>query len=228
MGIFTTLSTAGSGLTAQRMRLDVISDNIANADTTRTVDGGPFRRSRVILQAKNEGAYWNSPFLPKSLDNGLGKGVEVVEIEKDTDSQTRLVYDPYHPDAYKTGPKAGYVEYPNVNVVQEMVDMISASRAYEANVKEEYMNSVAGLGSAFDRAVTFQHLGRENNYTENGKTVVDVSFGKTFSELLDKASDTVNLSSAKHRSSRCDNRCCRSQYGGHDDEGGDRRRHSCL
>ncbi len=56
------------------------------------------------------------------------------------------------------------------------------------------MNSVAGLGSAFDRAVTFQHLGRENNYTENGKTVVDVSFGKTFSELLDKASDTVNLS----------------------------------
>lgn len=56
------------------------------------------------------------------------------------------------------------------------------------------MNSVAGLGSAFDRAVTFQHLGRENHYTENGKTVVDVSFGKTFSELLDKASDTVNLS----------------------------------
>ena len=56
------------------------------------------------------------------------------------------------------------------------------------------MNSVAGLGSAFDRAVTFQHLGRENNYTENGKTVVDVSFGKTFSELLDKASVTVNLS----------------------------------
>ena len=56
------------------------------------------------------------------------------------------------------------------------------------------MYSVAGLGSAFDRAVTFQHLGKENNYTENGKTVVDVSFGKTFSELLDKASDTVNLS----------------------------------
>ena len=56
------------------------------------------------------------------------------------------------------------------------------------------MNSVAGLGSAFDRAVTFQHLGKENNYTENGKTVVDVSFGKTFFELLDKASDTVNLS----------------------------------
>ena len=56
------------------------------------------------------------------------------------------------------------------------------------------MNSVAGLGSAFDRAVTFQHLGKENNYTESGKTVVDVSFRKTFSELLDKASDTVNLS----------------------------------
>ena len=148
MGIFTTLSTAGSGLTAQRMRLDVISDNIANADTTRTVDGDPFRRSRVILQAKNEGAYWNSPFLPKSLDNGLGRGVEVVEIEKDTDSRTRLVYDPYHPDAYKTGPKAGYVEYPNVNVVQEMVDMISASRAYEANV-----SLINGAKSMFTKAM---------------------------------------------------------------------------
>ncbi len=134
MGVFSSINTASSGLTAQRMRLDVISDNIANADTTRTAEGGPFQRSRVVFRPKVNEPYWNSPFLPKSLDNGVGKGVDVVEIAKDKDAKTRLVYDPYHPDAYKTGPRAGYVEFPNVNIVQEMVDMISASRAYEANV----------------------------------------------------------------------------------------------
>ena len=74
------------------------------------------------------------PFLPEKLQNRVGKGVEVVEIEKDMDTEMRLVYDPTHPDAMKTGPKAGYVEMPNVNIVDEMVDMISASRSYEANV----------------------------------------------------------------------------------------------
>ena len=65
-------------------------------------------------------------------DNGPGKGVKVLEITKDT-SEGRLVYDPTHPDAILTGPRAGYVEYPNVNIVNEMVDLIAASRAYEAN-----------------------------------------------------------------------------------------------
>jgi len=68
------------------------------------------------------------------MDNGIGKGVRITEIEKDMDSKPRLVYDPTHPDAIKTGPREGYVEYPNVNVVEEMVDMISASRSYEANI----------------------------------------------------------------------------------------------
>ena len=72
------------------------------------------------------------PFTPASLDNGPGKGVKVMEIVKDT-SQGRLVYDPDHPDAIQSGPNKGYVEYPNVNIVNEMVDLISASRAYEAN-----------------------------------------------------------------------------------------------
>lgn len=135
MGIWTSINTASSGLSAQRTRLDVISDNIANADTTRTAEGGPFLRSRAVFKSRVNEPYWNSPFLPKSLDNGIGKGVEIVKIEKDSDSKTRLMYDPYHPDAYKTGPKKGYVEFPNVNVVQEMVDMISASRAYEANTQ---------------------------------------------------------------------------------------------
>ncbi len=134
MGIFTSINIASTGLTAQRTRLDVIANNIANVNTTRTTEGGPFRRSRVIFRPRVSQPYWRSPFLPKYLDNGVGKGVRIVKIEKDYDAKPRLVYDPTHPDAIKSGPRKGYVEYPNVNVVNEMVDMISASRSYEANV----------------------------------------------------------------------------------------------
>ena len=134
MGIFSSINIAASGLSAQRTRLDVISNNIANVDTTRTTEGGPFRRSRVIFRPKVQEPYWRSPFLPQKMDNGLGKGVRIVEIDKDLDADPRLVYDPTHPDAIKTGPQKGYVEMPNVNIVEEMVDMISASRSYEANV----------------------------------------------------------------------------------------------
>ncbi len=134
MGIFSSINIAASGLSAQRTRLDVISNNIANVDTTRTAEGGPFRRSRVIFRPKVQEPYWRSPFLPETMDNGLGKGVRIVEIGKDLDGDPKLVYDPTHPDAIKTGPQKGYVEMPNVNIVEEMVDMISASRSYEANV----------------------------------------------------------------------------------------------
>jgi flagellar basal-body rod protein FlgC len=148
MGIFTSITTAASGLSAQRTRLDVIANNIANVNTTRTSEGGPFRRSRVIFRPRVSQPYWRSPFLPGYLDNGIGKGVRVVNIEKDSDQKPRLVYDPTHPDAIKSGPRQGYVEYPNVNVVNEMVDMISASRAYEANVA-----IVNGSKSMFLRAL---------------------------------------------------------------------------
>lgn len=134
MGLFSSINTASSGLTAQRTRLDVIADNIANANTTRTTEGGPFRRSRVIFRPRVSQPYWRGPYLPEYLDNGVGRGVRIVKIDKDYDSEPRLVYDPTHPDAIKTGPRKGYVEFPNVNVVNEMVDMISASRSYEANV----------------------------------------------------------------------------------------------
>ena len=134
MGLFNSINTAASGLTAQRLRLDVIANNIANANTTRTAEGGPFRRSRVIFRPRVEQPYWKSPFLPKAMENGVGKGVRVVKIEEDTDKDPKLVYDPTHPDAIKSGPRKGYVEMPNVNVVEEMVDMISASRSYEANI----------------------------------------------------------------------------------------------
>jgi flagellar basal-body rod protein FlgC len=148
MGLFSSINTAASGLTAQRTRLDVISNNIANVDTTRDADGKPFRRSRVIFRPRVSQPYWKSPFLPKSLDNGIGRGVRIVQIEQDNDSDPRLVYDPTHPDAIKTGTYAGYVEYPNVNVVQEMVDMISASRSYEANTAV-----INGSKSMFTRAL---------------------------------------------------------------------------
>lgn len=134
MGMFTAINTASTGLSAQRLRLDVISNNIANADTTRTPEGGVFRRSRVILTSQNEKTAWKGPFVPDALNPGIGKGVKVDEIEIDTKTPLRLVYDPAHPDAIKSGPKAGYVEMPNVNIITEMVDMISASRSYEANI----------------------------------------------------------------------------------------------
>lgn len=134
MGFFTTINTAATGLTAQRTRLDVIANNIANVNTTRTTEGGSFRRSRVVFRPRVSQPYWRSPFLPTFLKEEIGRGVRVVSVEKDYDAEVRLVYDPTHPDAIKSGPRQGYVEYPNVNVVNEMVDMISASRAYEANV----------------------------------------------------------------------------------------------
>jgi flagellar basal-body rod protein FlgC len=132
MGLLTSINIAATGMAAERLRSDVIADNIANSSTTRTPEGGPFRRSRVILRPIVQQTYFRTPFLPESLDKGAGRGVRVSEIQKDS-SPSRLVYDPTHADAIKTGPNAGYVEMPNVNIVTEMVDLIAASRAYEAN-----------------------------------------------------------------------------------------------
>ncbi len=132
MGLLTSINIAATGMAAERLRSDVIADNIANASTTRTPEGGPFRRSRVILRPISSQSYFRLPFLPESLDKGAGKGVRVSEVQKDS-SPPRLVYDPTHADAIQEGPNAGYVEMPNVNIVTEMVDLIAASRAYEAN-----------------------------------------------------------------------------------------------
>jgi len=148
MGLFSSINTAATGLTAQRLRQDVISNNIANVNTTRTTEGGPFRRSRVIFRPRVEQPYYRGNFVPGRLDNGVGRGVRVVEIEKDLDSEPKLKYDPTHPDAIKSGPREGYVEMPNVNVVEEMVDMISASRSYEANVQV-----INGAKTMFQRAL---------------------------------------------------------------------------
>ena len=133
MGMFHSINVSATGLNAQRTRLDVISNNIANVNTTRTPEGGPFRRYLTLLRTKEERQTFKSPFLPTGLGPRLGEGVKVIKIEKDN-APGRLVYDPTHPDSYKYGPKKGFVEMPNVNVVKEMVNMMEATRAYEANI----------------------------------------------------------------------------------------------
>jgi len=149
MGLFSSINTAATGMSADRVRMDVIADNMANVNTTRTTEGGPFRRSRVIMRPRVEGPYWRSPFLPKTMDNGIGRGVRVVEIQKDTSKPNPLRYDPTHPDAIKSGDREGYVELSNVDIVTEMVDMISASRSYEANAAV-----IEGTKSMFQRALS--------------------------------------------------------------------------
>ena len=129
MSMFLGIDAAASGLTAERLRMDVISNNIANANTTRTAEGGAYHRRYVIFEprTKNTGPFQS--FLQRSMNKlQAGDGVRATRIESD-DTQGPLVYDPGHPDANADG----YVERPNINVVSEMVDMITASRAYEAN-----------------------------------------------------------------------------------------------
>jgi flagellar basal-body rod protein FlgC len=145
-GVFAPFSISASALTAERLRMDVISNNIANANTTRTLEGGPYIRQRVVFAPRFDSptpdvsaipspwkglAPWIAPYpvLPLMTPEGLPVGVRAVGIQKDN-TPPKMVYDPGHPDANAEG----YVAYPNVNVVNEMVDMISASRAYEANI----------------------------------------------------------------------------------------------
>lgn len=143
MGFFGSLDTSASGLTAQRLRLDVISQNMANASTTRTEEGGPYKRKSVVFeQIQNEPSGSFSSILNKKKQSG-NNGVRVAQIVED-ESEGSLVYDPTHPDANEEG----YVEMPNVNVIDEMVNMISASRSYEANV-----NSFNSMKSMFTKAL---------------------------------------------------------------------------
>jgi flagellar basal-body rod protein FlgC len=130
MGIFNAFAISASGLTAERLRMDVISNNIANVNTTRTIDGGPYQRQRVVFEPRGEKAGFLFPFVfDKMKQNSQFQGVKVTGIINDQEPP-KLVYDPGHPDANKDG----YVAMPNVNIVKEMVDMITSTRAYEANV----------------------------------------------------------------------------------------------
>ncbi len=128
MGLFTSFDINASGMTAERYRMDIISENLANQNTTRTEDGTPYRRKVVTFQEKGS----KTPFahvLDEKRDKYSGSGVKVNGVYEDTWTEMKMVYDPGHPDADENG----YVLYPNVDVVTEMVNLIDASRGYEAN-----------------------------------------------------------------------------------------------
>jgi len=127
MDLFTAMNTSSSALTAERTRMNLISSNLANINTTRTPEGGPYRRKDAVFAATpvQDG-------FGRTLDGVVGKQlrqVRVAEIVEDR-NPPRMQYDPSHPDANPQG----YVAMPNVNVVEEMADMITATRVYEANV----------------------------------------------------------------------------------------------
>ena len=128
MGMFDAFNINASGMTAQRYRMDIISENVANANTTRTEDGTPYRRKVVTFEEKGSGTSFGNVFRSAS-DKYSGSGVKVSKVQEDTWTEMNMVYDPTHPDADENG----YVTYPNVNIITEMTNLIDASRAYEAN-----------------------------------------------------------------------------------------------
>jgi flagellar basal-body rod protein FlgC len=140
MGYLDSLDIGASALTAQRLRMDTISQNIANANTTRTENGRPYRRRLVIFEEKSPGAPFSDYLSESGKSKFVGRGVRVAKVTEDS-APFKKVYDPGHPDADKNG----YVEMPNVDVITEMVNMISATRAYEANVTS--INTSKGMAS---------------------------------------------------------------------------------
>lgn len=136
MSIFSSMETTGSALTAQRLRMDVVSSNLANIDTTRAkqVNGEwePYRRKTVKLASQQSGPAFSN-YLSAAIgrsDQSTGKGVKVTQINEDTETPFKLIYDPTDPDANDEG----YVQTSNVDSLKEMTNLISATRSYEANV----------------------------------------------------------------------------------------------
>lgn len=140
MGFYDSVEVSASGLSAERLAMDVIANNIANANTTHTPGGGAFKRQLVVFGQRPATADSASGAPAGSSGGGQG-GVEVLGIVQDQ-TPDRLVFDPSNPDA----DARGYVHYPNVSVVKEMVDMMAASRAYEANVAA--IQEARNMGSA--------------------------------------------------------------------------------
>lgn len=132
MAFLSSLDISGSGLTASRLRMDIISENIANADTTKTENGGPYRRKEVVYESadtSSSSSFQNILSHQLQDSESTPKGVKVAAIIEDT-SDFPTVYDPTNPDADQNG----YVAMPNVDPVKETLDMMSATRAYEANL----------------------------------------------------------------------------------------------
>lgn len=138
MKVLQSMAISASGLTAERMRMDLISSNIANINTTRTEEGGPYRRKMPVFQE----------VLSQNMNGDVsGSGVQVAAVKKDQ-NPPKMVYDPEHPDANGKG----YVAMPNIDIVKEMVDLVSATRTYEANVTV--------LNAAKDMALKALTIGR--------------------------------------------------------------------
>ncbi len=129
MAFLNSLNISASGLTAQKYRMEIVAQNLANAQTTRTEDGGPYRRKLVVLSEITGTANFAGTLRTAMNENASPGGVEVSAILEDADD-FKVEYDPSHPDADADG----YVRLPNVNTVEEMVDIMAASRLYEANI----------------------------------------------------------------------------------------------
>lgn len=127
MSVFQSFNINASGMTAQRFRMDIISENVANVNTTRDADNEPYRRKIVTFAEKEVTPF--SKVLRNAREAYLGNGVKVYSLEEDMENEFIMKYDPAHPDADENG----YVSYPNVNIVTEMTNLIDASRSYEAN-----------------------------------------------------------------------------------------------
>lgn len=144
MGLFQSFDICATGMTAQRFRMDVIAENIANVSTTRTEDGTPYRRKIVTFQEKelNDSLSFQN-MLKKSQAAYEGNGVKVSKVSEDYETDFIMEYDPSNPDADENG----YVSYPNVNTVTEMTNLIDASRSYEANTTAfDAVKSMASAG----------------------------------------------------------------------------------
>ena len=144
MSFLGSMNISASALTATRLRMDIITENIANIDTTRGADGDPYRRKYVVFQERHDDRNFAAFFNRARKAPG---GVRVIGIGKDM-SEFKLDYNPSHPDADENG----YVRLPNVEVVQEMTDMMAAYRAYEANI--------TALNAFKDMAVKTLEIGR--------------------------------------------------------------------
>ncbi len=127
MAFLNSLNISGSGLTATRLRMDIISENIANQSTTRTENGTPYRRKMVVYQPIQDNSF--RAMFNQGLTQTTARGVKVTEIVEDT-TDFKPVYNPEHPDANEEG----YVLMPNVDPVKETIDMMAATRAYDANI----------------------------------------------------------------------------------------------
>lgn len=145
MDILTGMRVSASGMAAQRMRMNTISSNIANINTTRTPEGGPYRRKDVVLEAMPEAKSFGEVLMSQP-QRDIAR-VQVTDVNVDRKAPL-LKYEPDHPDADENG----YVAYPNINLMEEMANMIQATRAYEANV--------SAMQATKDMAMTSLEIGR--------------------------------------------------------------------